>query len=544
MNFFRIFFASVIFVFLSTGVALGATDTFTVQTLVGGDTTPPSAPSNLVATPVAVSQIDLSWSSSTDNWSLGGYQVFKSGPGTTSFSQIATTTSVSYSDIGLTSSTTYSYYVTAFDDAGNISASSSVVSTTTLASSSPPTPTPISTPSSGGSAPKLELTPVPIALEQLEIIPHETSVTLRYVTEGYVRSIVRWGSSISYELGSLQERAFRKDHETIITGLEPGTTYRFTIEGENHLGKFGVLTIDSFTTLPSDDTESPANVSNLDAYIADDTDIVLKWNNPRDGDFSHVRVLRSDRFYPSDTADGWLVYEGDGESVRDSDAATPGTTQYYSVFAYDEEGNVSSGAVVHVRIPGGTPDEVEDEDTTGPPSPEEEAPDEIDLSFDDLIFTQEGRELQHDGDRVAIDGAKRLTISVLYERMPKHLKTITLTVSRPDGSELGSFLLRADDQHTFYTTTLSPFSVEGRFPITISVYDFETFKIGSASGYLISSIAHMPEPESGIDIGFFSFLKERFTIDTNIMFFVSILLLILLIIIALLVLRQYAHAND
>jgi hypothetical protein len=46
----------------------------------------PSAPTNLSATPVSSSQIDLSWAASTDNVGVTNYQVFRGS------TQIATTT--------------------------------------------------------------------------------------------------------------------------------------------------------------------------------------------------------------------------------------------------------------------------------------------------------------------------------------------------------------------------------------------------------------------------------------------------------------------
>ena len=86
---------------VTTGAVLGATEDFTVQQLVGGDVTPPTTPSNLVATPIATTQIDLTWNPSTDNYLMGGYQVWRDN------TFVATTTATNYSDVGLTASTTY-----------------------------------------------------------------------------------------------------------------------------------------------------------------------------------------------------------------------------------------------------------------------------------------------------------------------------------------------------------------------------------------------------------------------------------------------------
>jgi chitodextrinase len=94
------------------------------------NTTPPTVPTGLTATAVSSSQINLSWTASTDNVGVTGYKVFRAG------AQIGTSTTTTYSDGGLTASTTYSYTVSAYDAAGNNSAQSSSASATTQAGSS------------------------------------------------------------------------------------------------------------------------------------------------------------------------------------------------------------------------------------------------------------------------------------------------------------------------------------------------------------------------------------------------------------------------
>jgi GH18 family chitinase/chitodextrinase len=92
------------------------------------DTTPPSTPSNLTATAVSASQINLSWTASTDNVGVTGYRIYRRG------SLIATSSTNAYSDSGLSASTSYTYTVSAYDDAGNVSTQSNAASATTLAS--------------------------------------------------------------------------------------------------------------------------------------------------------------------------------------------------------------------------------------------------------------------------------------------------------------------------------------------------------------------------------------------------------------------------
>ncbi|MBI5003685.1 fibronectin type III domain-containing protein [Candidatus Kaiserbacteria bacterium] len=92
------------------------------------DMIPPAVPSSLSATVISQTQINLSWSSSADTGGSGlaGYKVYRNTV------QIGTTTNTSFQNTDLTASTTYTYAVAAYDNAGNISAKSAGVSKTTL----------------------------------------------------------------------------------------------------------------------------------------------------------------------------------------------------------------------------------------------------------------------------------------------------------------------------------------------------------------------------------------------------------------------------
>jgi cellulose 1,4-beta-cellobiosidase len=90
-----------------------------------GDTTAPSAPTGLKATATTSSSVSLSWTASTDNVGVTGYDVFR---GTT---LVGTATGTSYTDTGLTASTSYNYTVKALDAAGNVSAASTALSAAT-----------------------------------------------------------------------------------------------------------------------------------------------------------------------------------------------------------------------------------------------------------------------------------------------------------------------------------------------------------------------------------------------------------------------------
>ena len=112
--------------------SLPATITDFTVAASAGDTQSPSSPTGLVATPVSPSQINLSWSASTDNVGVTGYKIYRNSV------YLISITSTSYSDTGLSAGTSYNYTVAAYDAAGNISSQSGSVSATTQSASNIP----------------------------------------------------------------------------------------------------------------------------------------------------------------------------------------------------------------------------------------------------------------------------------------------------------------------------------------------------------------------------------------------------------------------
>jgi len=124
------------------GIYSPAGDYLTIDSWEGGnlnpDTNAPTIPANLVASVIGPSQINLSWTPSTDDVEVVGYVVERSqGAGSTDFTRIAIQTGTNYSDTGLTPAGTYNYCVMALDAAGNLSESNEVTAITPI----PPLPT-------------------------------------------------------------------------------------------------------------------------------------------------------------------------------------------------------------------------------------------------------------------------------------------------------------------------------------------------------------------------------------------------------------------
>ena len=89
------------------------------------DTVAPTAPTNLAASGTTGTTTNLSWTASTDNVAVTGYDIYQ---GTTLKGSSTTT---SYTVTGLTALTAYSFTVKAKDAAGNVSVASNTVNVTT-----------------------------------------------------------------------------------------------------------------------------------------------------------------------------------------------------------------------------------------------------------------------------------------------------------------------------------------------------------------------------------------------------------------------------
>jgi chitodextrinase len=100
----------------------------------GTDTLKPTMPGNFQATSVSAASVGLSWTGSSDNVGVAGYRVFRAG----NTIPLVTTTSTSFTDTGLSSATTYSYTVVAYDAANNVSDPASASATTSAVDVTPP----------------------------------------------------------------------------------------------------------------------------------------------------------------------------------------------------------------------------------------------------------------------------------------------------------------------------------------------------------------------------------------------------------------------
>ncbi|WP_269770241.1 glycosyl hydrolase family 18 protein [Cystobacter fuscus] len=177
----------------------------------GGDTQAPTAPANLTSPSKTSTSVALSWSASSDNVGVTGYDVYRNG------SLAGSSTGTSYTVGGLSASTAYSFSVKAKDAAGNVSAASSTLSVTTSASGgnctvSPGVPSGLTSPSKDASSVSLSWT-APSAGTNCSIVGYD-------VYNGSTRVAQTNGTATSYTVG----------------GLSASTAYTFSVAARNESG--------------------------------------------------------------------------------------------------------------------------------------------------------------------------------------------------------------------------------------------------------------------------------------------------------------------
>jgi fibronectin type 3 domain-containing protein len=117
------------------------------------DTTAPSSPTNLTAVGPNATTINLSWTASTDDVDVVGYNVYRDGGAT----PIATVSATNYSDTGLGIGSTHSYTVKAFDAANNLSAASNTATASTQGTDTIPPTAPTGLTATGSSTTTIDL---------------------------------------------------------------------------------------------------------------------------------------------------------------------------------------------------------------------------------------------------------------------------------------------------------------------------------------------------------------------------------------------------
>jgi hypothetical protein len=197
-------------------------------------------PSGLSATSTSATTASLTWTASTDptvggqtTSGVAGYKIYRcSGSSCSPSVQVATSTTASFSDSGLTAATVYGYNVKAYDNAGNISAASVTSYTTT------------------GVNPPVISNIVVSGIGQ-------NSATITWTTNTNSNSQVDYGLTASYGSASTLNGTLVTSHSVALSGLTAGTVYHYQVRSQDSSGNLSVSADNSFTTQLAPDTTPP-----------------------------------------------------------------------------------------------------------------------------------------------------------------------------------------------------------------------------------------------------------------------------------------------
>jgi fibronectin type 3 domain-containing protein len=273
----------------------------------GADTSPPTVPTGLTATASTTApRVDLAWSASTDNVAATGYTVYRNG-------SLLTTVSGStpaYADNTVSSLTTYSYAVDAFDAAGNHSARSALVSVTTP-DTSPPT--------------------VPAGLLANAISPGEIDLDWN----ASVDNVGVTGYTV-FRNGSFLAAAGAGVTTLADTTVVASTTYSYTVDAFDAAGNHSARSAPASATTPgTPDTQAPTVPAGVTARVGTTVgEVDVAWNAATD----NVGVTGY-TIYRDGTALGTVS----GSTVTYADHSTAGLSTYsYTVDAFDAAVNHSA----------------------------------------------------------------------------------------------------------------------------------------------------------------------------------------------------------
>jgi chitodextrinase len=292
------------------------------------DTTPPTAPSNLTATAVSTSQIDLAWTASTDNMGVTGYRVERcQGAGCTNFAEVASTIGTTYSDTALPAGTSFSYRVRAADTSGNLSPYSNTSSATTNAEPPPPDTTPPTAPSN--------LTATAVSSSQVDLT--WTASTDNVGVASYrVERCQGAGCTDFAQVASPAGTTYSD------TGLVAATSYSYRVLATDAAGNLSPYSNTSSATTnaepPPPDTTPPTAPSNLTAAAVSSSQVDLTWTASTDN--VGVASYRLERCQGAGCSNFAQVASPTGTTYSDT-GLVAATSYSYRVLATDAAGNSS-----------------------------------------------------------------------------------------------------------------------------------------------------------------------------------------------------------
>ncbi len=351
-------------IYLINNLTPGTTYTYRVAAVnKAGQQSPPSASVNFVpyeTTPPVVtglkaagedSRVNLSWtaSSATD---IAHYAIYRENPeGSWPATPTATTTSTTYtySDIGLSDGTNYSYRVTAVNHAGGESTPSSVVSATPRDTAPPKAPEGLTAQSGEESQVTLSWTP-------------STDPRLDYY------AIYRENPEGSWPATAI---ATATSASYLNTGLSDGTSYTYRVVAIDHAGgEYPESPPSSTASATPRDTAPPKPPEGLTAQSGEESQVTLSWTPSTDPRLDYYAIYREnpEGSWPATPiamlSPSLMGGSLGGDATYTNVGLSDGTTYTYRIVAVDQAGSEYVESVPSTAV-SATPQD------TAPPKPPE-----------------------------------------------------------------------------------------------------------------------------------------------------------------------------
>lgn len=270
---------------------------FSTKASANSDSIPPIAPKGLTVTYKTCTSISLSWTSSTDNIKVKGYQVYRDGR------KIITTTKLTYTNSNLVPGKKYNYTVRAYDAAGNVSPDSTTVE--------------------AASVPDI----------QAPSVPGNPAIS----STGYTSVVLSWSPSadnISIKGYTIYRNGSKAGTTTSTSytakGLLPGTAYTFSVKACDKAGNESVQSsMIAGITFP--DRKAPDKPTGLKVSTVTETEVTLMWTPSSD----NVKVKGYEIFCNGVKAGT------SSKTIFNARKLIPGQSYKYSVIAVDTVSNKS-----------------------------------------------------------------------------------------------------------------------------------------------------------------------------------------------------------
>jgi hypothetical protein len=278
-----------------------------------------------------------------------------------------------------------------------------------------------------------------------------------------------WGLTSDYEKEIISETQEATGHLVYLDRLYPSTVYYYKITCQTENLEKDQTSGQQFKTLLTLN-----NVSNFTAKSQDDS-IVLAWQNPTDEKFAGIKILRSEEFFPFGLQNGIIIYDGYGSSFVDTNV-TDGKIYYYTIFAYDKNGNYSSGAITYALFGKAivSPPQII------PPSEDQIIPK---VTINDFKFISQEQNIKvENNEKITIENNKHLTISIDAGKISDQVETITITINK-DGQEF-SYLMKFRKESNAYEVSFTTPNEAGNYPVKINFLDYKNRIVKQINGIL------------------------------------------------------------